>query len=190
MTNSATTKQISFIEHLLTHRATEKVNVEAVRTSIENGTLTRKNASLVIDMLLAAPKLAKAKAAKVEYVDPPVGMHVAADGTFFKVYQTRTSKQIVAKELIETADGHEFEYRGKRRLKGLSEDTRMTDAEAAAWSKLYGQCCNCLADLTDERSVLMGYGPVCAANNGWPYPTKAEAVEALGSLNAPEAVPF
>lgn len=43
----------------------------------------------------------------------------------------------------------------------LRADQRMTEAQARAFGKLYGICCACGADLTDERSIEAGIGPVC-----------------------------
>lgn len=51
---------------------------------------------------------------------------------------------------------------------------------AAAYGKLTGSCCFCRIELTDERSVLVGYGPICAANYGLPWgdrPAKSKAVD-------------
>lgn len=46
-------------------------------------------------------------------------------------------------------------------------------------SKLYGEltssCCYCGKDLDDPRSVMAGYGPICAGNWGLPIPSMAEA---------------
>ena len=40
---------------------------------------------------------------------------------------------------------------------------------AAAYGRETGECCFCQADLTDERSVLQGYGPICADKYGLPW---------------------
>lgn len=46
-------------------------------------------------------------------------------------------------------------------------------------SKLYGKltdsCCYCGKELNDPRSVMAGYGPICAENWGLPIPSMAEA---------------
>lgn len=47
---------------------------------------------------------------------------------------------------------------------------------AAMYGRASGSCCFCDAELTDERSVHVGYGPVCAKKWGMPYPT-AKAVK-------------
>jgi hypothetical protein len=40
---------------------------------------------------------------------------------------------------------------------------------AAQHGHLTGSCCFCSRELTDARSVAVGYGPVCAANYGLPW---------------------
>lgn len=56
-----------------------------------------------------------------------------------------------------------------------SEDQRLSAEAAAEYGALYGICVACGRGLNDERSVVAGYGATCAANNGWSYPSKAEA---------------
>lgn len=40
------------------------------------------------------------------------------------------------------------------------------EGEAREYGRKTGHCCFCGLTLDDERSLLMGYGPVCAANYG------------------------
>jgi hypothetical protein len=40
---------------------------------------------------------------------------------------------------------------------------------AAEYGKLAGACCFCGMELTDERSIHVGYGPTCAGNYGLPW---------------------
>lgn len=41
--------------------------------------------------------------------------------------------------------------------------------DAAAYGHKTGACCFCWQDLTDERSVTVGYGPICAERWGLPW---------------------
>jgi hypothetical protein len=43
---------------------------------------------------------------------------------------------------------------------------------AAAYGKLTGKCSFCASGLTDDRSLEVGYGPVCAKNFGLPWGAK------------------
>jgi hypothetical protein len=40
---------------------------------------------------------------------------------------------------------------------------------AAAYGKMTGNCCFCSQPLSDDRSVAVGYGPVCAKHYGLPH---------------------
>lgn len=51
-------------------------------------------------------------------------------------------------------------------LKALAEEP---ETVAATYGQLTGSCCFCAKALTDERSVKVGYGPVCAGNYGLPW---------------------
>lgn len=60
-------------------------------------------------------------------------------------------------------------------LKAFAENPA---AMAAQHGHLTGSCCFCSRDLTDARSVAVGYGPICAANYGLPWgeaPINSEA---------------
>jgi hypothetical protein len=54
-------------------------------------------------------------------------------------------------------------------LKKLSADPVNTAAE---YGKLVGRCCFCGSPLTDDKSVSVGYGPVCAKHWGLPWNAK------------------
>lgn len=44
----------------------------------------------------------------------------------------------------------------------LADFAKAPEATAAAYGKRFGVCCFCSRELTDQRSVDAGYGPVCA----------------------------
>jgi hypothetical protein len=175
----ATEKQLSFINALCEQRQlTEEVKAH-VEGQVVSGTMTKAEASKRIEWLLAQPKLPKPVTV---YAEVPEGMH-KTDGKIWKVYRTRNGHQVAAELIGMMGDEGEvwgFEYRGKSGLKGLSEATRMNEEDAKAFGKTYGICVRCAAQLTDERSIFAGYGPVCAKHQGWYYPTMDEAMEGLG----------
>jgi hypothetical protein len=55
------------------------------------------------------------------------------------------------------------------------------ERKAAEYGKMSGHCCFCNTELTDGRSVAVGFGPVCADNYGlkaeWKKAGKAEVAE-------------
>lgn len=184
---AATEKQEAFLRKLLGERehgwdATE----EFIQALLSN----RKATSGSIDLLLSMPKASKPVAQDLED-----GIYRTADGTIYKVYHTVHGANVqVAKELIVTKTGVDengkptfdgtFEYMGKRPLAKLTPAMRLTQDEAKQFGLVYSFCINCTRDLTREESIHVGYGPTCAKNNDWWYPTKVE----LKALKAKEEV--
>lgn len=84
------------------------------------------------------------------------GMYRLGDD-IMKVYRTRETNMLVTKTLTE--DG--FEYTGRKPLRDLKPENRMTLDEAKAYGKVTGTCCVCAAKLTNEKSINAGIGPVC-----------------------------
>lgn len=82
-------------------------------------------------------------------------------------------------------------YTGKASLKLCEPERKMTGEQVAALGRRIsgdgkGMCVVCLAEgrdptLTDDRSIAVGYGPVCANRFGWHYPSKDEAEAILNS---------
>lgn len=93
------------------------------------------------------------------------------DGVIYKVQEARNgSGRLYAKRLNTfqidvNADGEpvyksEFEYAPGIVTK-LTNANRMTLDEAKEFGALYGNCCACGRDLTNELSIELGIGPVC-----------------------------
>jgi len=76
-----------------------------------------------------------------------------------KVYHTVHGRN---EQVAKVWTGTEFEYVGKRGLRGLAPEHKMTFAEAVEFGRIYGICCNCGRTLTDEHSIEAGIGPICA----------------------------
>lgn len=147
----ATEKQIAFA-HSLIERKLGPATQESAKATAH--TLTRKEISEWIEELKALPNIAAAPVAKVEIED---GMYVLGE-RIIKVQEARNgSGNLYAKELI---DGS-FEY-VPGLIRKMKDARRMTLEEAKAYGKLYGVCCVCGRDLTDEASIAAGIGPICA----------------------------
>lgn len=86
--------------------------------------------------------------------------------TYWKVQLSQSSGSYYAKRYDE--DGA-WEYVGRTPLHFLRATDRITAEEAEAFGHIHGCCIFCLKTLTDERSVVAGYGPQCAAKNGLPW---------------------
>ena len=126
---------------------------------------------------------ARASAPKAE-----AGLYILPDKTIVRVgfYEGR----LVAKRLtiIIGANGKaKGSFRNDRSLldRVPTEGRPLTEAEAQAFGKQYDFCCACARTLNDERSLAVGYGPDCAKDHSWFYPTYQQASE---MLNRPVSV--
>jgi hypothetical protein len=111
------------------------------------------------------------------------GLYYFDNGQVRKVYMTRNDR-MACKVLIVHGDHATFEYeQGGRRIVAdalaAGKAHLMTQDEAAAFGRQYSFCCNCARYLDDDRSLAAGYGPTCAANMGWWYPSHTEAAAIL-----------
>lgn len=94
------------------------------------------------------------------------GLYKAADGTIVLVYRTKNDR-LAGK----VKQGHSFRYQqGAIALAATGHP--VTAEEAAAFGLTHGHCIACAHDLTDDRSLIVGYGPVCAKRYGWPWGVK------------------
>lgn len=64
---------------------------------------------------------------------------------------------------------HVWDYAGASPLAILTSANKITAEQAAAFGEVFKTCVNCGQALSDPRSEAVGYGPTCAANNGWPW---------------------
>lgn len=69
-------------------------------------------------------------------------------------------------------------FRPVRSFPVLNAETLLTGDRATAYAAEHKRCIACSEAIghgTERRSLAVGYGPVCAKNYGWYYPTKDEA---------------
>jgi hypothetical protein len=124
----------------------------------ERGRLSERQWPHVEALASATPKVT---------VEP--GVFVLADGTLIAVYRTRNG-HLAGK----VYDGEKWIYTsGAQRT--AANGRKITAEEAAAFGRATGCCVFCARELTDDRSVEVGYGPVCAANNELPWGELATA---------------
>lgn len=148
--------------------------------------------------------------AAVPTVEVAEGLYVSpSDASVWKVYMTQNGRlgvmvpdqQAIARRLAAKAAGETIArtkalvyVKGGLRLVGeraAANDLRlMTQEEARTFGRTTATCCNCGLPLDDDRSVAAGYGPVCADNRGWHYPSLAEAEAILGREAPQDDSPF
>jgi hypothetical protein len=117
---------------------------------------------------------AKATAPKVEPAEPGLYM---VDGNIVKVYLTQ-NRRLATKVLHANGSHGSFSY-SPGWLAKVRPEHRLTEEQARAFGKQHGFCCACALDLDDDRSLAVGYGPVCAKRYGWFYPSAKQASEML-----------
>lgn len=93
------------------------------------------------------------------------------EGSYFKVVQSANTGNWYAKEFV---DG-EWEYRGRKPLHNLTAEDRVSAEDAAKFGHVTGACVFCSRKLTDERSLTVGYGPVCAERESLPWGESVDA---------------
>lgn len=122
------------------------------------GTLTPKQLSSVLT------NIEKDRASQRSNANPvtEVGMYRNAEGVF-RVKQSKQSGNLYAMRFVPeaTVKSERFVYE-RGGIYKLSATDRMTVEQAQELGALVGMCCVCGADLTDEKSVRAGIGPVCA----------------------------
>jgi hypothetical protein len=107
--------------------------------------------------------------------------------------KTRLYGELVVPHAADDTDGEEghghveFLYNGKA-LSFLRASDKLTWQEAREFGALYGTCVACGRSLEDPRSVVQGYGPKCADNNGWPTVTAKQAKAIIAEETTWEAV--
>lgn len=159
---TATAKQLAFIDSLVADCIALDTDHPA-EDYLPGGTdhFTKQLASSVIEALLARRDELK-QAAREAGVTPagevPEGIHYVA-GEVFKVQRSKTGN-LYAKHL--DLDTERWEYVGRNPFDMLDAETVMTKADAQAFGREYGVCCNCGLTLTDPVSIDAGIGPVCA----------------------------
>lgn len=103
------------------------------------------------------------------------------DRAIYKVYVTQ-SKRLGTKRLVDQGNGKGAFVYERGALSSLADEHRLTEEQAREFGKQFGFCVACARTLDDDRSLAVGYGPVCADNHGWFYPT---AEQASNILNRP-----
>lgn len=136
----ASEKQINYIISLAGSRGVE--------LSVDFDTLTGKEASTMIENLMAMPKA---------FAVVEEGMYRKGDAIFRVKRSLSGNLYAMRLNVIEMA----FEYEAGA-ISKLTKQDKMTLEEAKAFGVETGFCCVCARFLTDEKSVANGIGPVCA----------------------------
>lgn len=160
-TYPASERQVEYLRFLLEQRVWPTylpMTCEDAAQRVMEGTLDGLTASNLIDALKSAPTVATNRTQALE-----VGMYRTADGTIYRVHESRETGRKYAKRMVWdmlTESKPRFDY-DRGAIYTLTADDRMTTEQARAWGVETGVCCVCGAFLTDSRSVARGIGPIC-----------------------------
>lgn len=149
--SSATESQISYVLSLLSSRV---VSDDFRATVGDVATLTKSQASALIDSLRAMPYAPRESATAVAPLE--VGVYYKS-GDVYRVKISQSSGRPYATKLV----GGHFEY-DPSYVRQITADDKMTLEQACDYGIQFGVCCVCGRELTDEKSVAMGIGPTCA----------------------------
>jgi len=177
----ASTAQVNFITDLLATRQVEPAHEAELRELLDANRLTKQNASATIESLLKAPK-----ASKTTGTDEKSKMQMALASVPKSFYAVPTEEIELGIKDANTSQGLFFievkEYMGTlymRRLHGAPggfSRSKLTTRDqfvlldtikhdpthyARLFGEHHGVCGKCGADLTDDESRRVQFGPVC-----------------------------
>lgn len=181
MGQAATAKQIAFAIKLCAERpmwaSVNNYHADAIPG------FTKAMVSDIISQALALPKEegATAPAATGYVAEAKRGDVHVVDGTYYRIHMAQKSGKPYAcrativgtavwaedGKLVRPADIEWFYMAGF--INELSEATKATADQAAAFGKLVGRCCFCSHAIDTPESTAVGYGPVCASKYGLPW---------------------
>lgn len=183
VTIAATEKQIAFVADLVNSREYDESERDRVLQLIESGSLTKKEASAVIDLLVEAPR--KKEAAHSSPLQtllasvPKSKYAVPVDDLLVTEHEDDFNGDLVFLELKEFM-GTLYVRRlvgapgrfNRMRMTAAQVTTLMTivKSDPYKYAKMFGDyyaCCgSCGAELTDQRSRELMLGPECRKKFG------------------------
>ncbi len=116
-----------------------------------------------IDTMLASAPVAGATLAKGGIYD--------VLGTLYSIRESKRGDLYAMRLVGQPEEGRKLSWEYERGAIPTVERSgvRLSAEAAAAIGHLTHHCCFCSLELTDGRSIDVGYGPVCASNNGLPW---------------------
>jgi hypothetical protein len=159
--DSLTAEQLATLEPIPANLA------DAIRGTLSDAEMVIVTAHMVamrrsIDALLNAAPAA---------VTLAKGGIYTVNGVLYSIRESKTGNLYAMQATGEPQEGRKLSWEyAKGAIRTVERSgVRLTAEQAAAIGHLTSHCCFCSLELTDQRSVDMGYGPVCAANNALPW---------------------
>lgn len=190
----ATEKQLKYLTGLMEQKDHDNLDNSEVQETLMNlmdgKTIGKREASAAIEALLPLHNRSHEYARWPSVVEGRYALYTG-DGTvaFYKVDRPTEGKwagRIFVKLLI-GAPGHWHEMKAS-----LETMARIEEMGAVESARLFGykskSCGQCGSPLSNLRSRAAGFGEVCAAKLGWPYPSENEARRILREMGEPVEV--
>lgn len=159
--------QFKFLKSLVDERdlGLYEGEVEDARRAWREGTITKRQVSGLIDRLKRQPY--KPKTATPQVTEEGVYFK---DDLYYKVVENQEGTALYAKRWeAEDEGGGTWVYVGRPSVVGLTPDHKATADQAAKFGHLTSRCVFCSRKLADDRSIDVGYGPICAAKYDLPW---------------------
>lgn len=125
--------------------------LDLLRKMWTEGAVDDHAARTMIEALEACP-VKRATPAPADTQEAPEGMHVLGR-EIYKVQRSKESGRCYAKHLQQNANGKWTFVYAPGKIYHLNAGTTMDADQAAQFGALYGVCCSCGRELSDERSI-------------------------------------
>ena len=170
---SGIAQRIGKVQDSLTAEQTASLVVPANLVDAIGGTLTDAEMTVVIAEMMT---LAVTVESMTKPAAAPAGNEVltgrvyTVNGVHYRIKESKTGNQY-ALRFINNGEGRKgsWEYDRGAIMTVRRSGTLMTAADAAALGHSTHHCVFCSLELTDERSTIVGYGPICAGKHGLPW---------------------
>jgi Family of unknown function (DUF6011) len=149
----ASPAQVSFLKSLLSKKQVEEQWLKVAEARLEAG-ITKDVASQMIEWFKAQPDLPKAALTVL-----PNGVYETHGAEVFVVKTSKTSGKPYAMKWVGTRYVYEV---GHYRYLLANNPAPLSLAQAAVLGIDSGYCVICGRELSDEKSLAAGIGPVCA----------------------------
>lgn len=156
---AATPRQLDYIRGLVAQKYTPEEQAKYLEF-LDAGVLKMSRASEIIDILKELPKINHNTQAYTPNEDVEVGLY-RVDGVAYKVKRAvYGSGHLYACPWDEEAQG--FGEKEVGAIRKIRASHRMTLEEAGPYGLAMSACAHCGRPLTDENSIALGLGPICA----------------------------
>lgn len=157
ITNPATDKQIDYIRVLVDQKYPTAERAKYMEF-LDAATISKSRASEIITLLKTMPNVFT-RETEIHAEDVEVGLYLV-DGVAYKVKRAvYGSGRLYACRWDEESKGFEKEAGAIRKIRASH---RMTLEQAGPYGLAMSACAHCGRDLTDENSIALGLGPICA----------------------------